>query len=32
MDMQQEDHVLYENGKYISLGKIKQYVNSRVDD
>jgi hypothetical protein len=30
MDMQQEDHILYENGKYISLEKIKKYVKSRV--
>ena len=28
--MQQEDHILYENGKYISLEKIKKYVKSRV--
>lgn len=28
--MQQEDHILYENGKYVSLDKIKEYVKSRV--
>lgn len=32
MDMKQEDHILYENGKYISLEKIKKYVKSRVHD
>lgn len=30
LDMQQEDHILYENGKYVSLDKIKEYVKSRV--
>jgi len=30
--MQQEDHVLYENGKYVALDKIKDYVNSRTEN
>lgn len=29
-DMHREDHVLYSDGKYVSLEKIKEYVKSRV--
>lgn len=30
LDMEQKDHLLYQNGEYISLDKIKRYVRSRM--
>ena len=29
-DMQRQDHILYRDGKYVSLDKIKTYVKSRI--
>lgn len=30
MEAKQEDHILYKNGKFISLDKLKNYIKSRI--
>lgn len=31
LDMEQKDHLLYRNGEYISLYKIKRYIRYRMN-
>lgn len=30
LDMEQKDHLLYQNGEYISLDKIKRHIRNRM--
>lgn len=31
LDMEQKDHLLYQDGEYISLDKIKSYIRYRMN-